>query len=201
MKFRNRILKFTSKSNLTIELDFIDGQELRPNSETDNMGRFFHSTDPAWEISSDKDWYTASRKKEMLSLVNEFDLSRNKEIKTYGELIGTNQDNYEPLGLKIGSTRLYFREYSYIRLQSFSGFKQFLHTKVKETKYGIETTRSTYWDLLVDLAGRNIFIRFPLLIKVEPGGNLDYKELIIDIYIKFPTENKLKLYLVEKNIY
>ena len=201
MKFKNRILKFTSKSNLTIDLNFIDGQELTPNIETDCMGRFFHSTDPTWGISSGKDWYAESRKREMLSLVNEFDLYRNKEIKTYGELIGPKQNTYEPYCLKIGSASLYFKEHSSIRLHYFSGFKQFLHTKVEETKNGIKTTRSTYWDLLVDLAERNIFIRFPVLIKVEPGEILEYKELCIDIYIKFPTENKLKLYLVEKNIY
>ena len=198
MKFRNRLLKLTSKSNLSIDLDFIDGQELIPNLETDNMGGFYCSTDPAWGISSDKDWYAESRKRQMLSLVNEFDLYRNKEVKTYGELVGPKQDSYEPFGLNIGKTGLYFVDHN---IRSFSGFKQFLHTKVEETKNGIETTRSTYWDLLVDLAERNIFIRFPLVIKVEPGEILEYKELIINIYIKFPTENKLKLYLVEKNIY
>ena len=198
MKFKNRILKFTSKSNLTVELDFIDGQELIPNLETDDIGRFFYSTDPTWGINSDKDWYAESSKSQILSLVNEFDLYRNKEIKTYGELIGPKQDSYEPFGLKIGSTSLYFVDNN---IRSFSGFKQFMHTKVEETKNGIKTTRSTYWDLLVDLAERNIFIRFPLLIKVEPGEILEYKGLCINIYIKFPTENKLKLYLVEKNIY
>jgi hypothetical protein len=197
MKFKNRILKFTSKSNLTIDLDFIDGQELMPNLETDYIGRFFYSTDPAWGINSDKDWYAESRKRQMLTFVKDFDLYRNKEVKTYGELIGPKQDSYEPFGLKIGSTGLYFADNN---IRSFSGFKQFLHTKVEETKNGIKSTRSTYWELLVDLAERNIFIRFPVKIKVESEERLGHNELNIDIYIKFPTENKLKLYLVEKNI-
>ena len=197
MKFKNRILKFVSKSNLTIDLDFIDGQELIPNLETDNVGRFFYSTDPTWGINSDKDWYAESSKRQMLTLVKDFDLYRNKEVKTYGELIGPKQDSYEPFGLKIGSTSLYFADNN---IRPSSGFKQFLHTKVEETKNGIKTTRSTYWELLVDLAERNIFIRFPVKIKVESEERLGHNELNIDIYIKFPTENKLKLYLVEKNI-
>ena len=197
MKFKNRILKFTSKSNLNIDLDFIDGQELIPNLETDYIGRFIYSTDPTWGINSDNDWYGDSSKRQMLALVKDFDLYRNKEVKTYGELIGSKQDSYEPFGLKIGSTSLYFADNN---IRSFSGFKQFLHTKVEETKNGIKTTRSTYWELLVDLAERNIFIRFPVKIKVESEERLGNNELNIDIYIKFPTENKLKLYLVEKNI-
>jgi hypothetical protein len=197
MKFKNRILKFTSKSNLNIDLDFIDGQKLIPNLETDYIGRFFYSTDPTWGINSDKDWYAESSKRQMLPLVKEFDLYRNKEVKTYGELIGCKQDCYEPFGLKIGCTSLYFADYN---LRFFSGLKQFLHTKVEETKNGIKTTRSTYWELLVDLAERNIFIRFPAEIKVESEDRLGHSELNIDIYIKFPTENKLKLYLAEKNI-
>jgi len=197
MKFKNRILKFTSKSSLTIDLDFIDGQELIPNLETDDIGRFFYSTDPTWGINSDKDWQAESSKRQMLALVKDFDLYRNKEVKTYGELIGLKQNSYEPYGLKIGGASLYFDDHN---IKYRSGFKQFLHTKVEETKNGIKTTRSTYWELLVDLAERNIFIRFPVKIKVESEERLGHKELNIDIYIKFPTENKLKLYLVEKNI-
>ena len=197
MKFKNRILKFTSKSNLTIDLDFINGQELIPILETDFIGRFFYSTDPTWGINSDKDWYAESSKRQMLALVKDFDLYRNKEVKTYGELIGPKQNTYEPYGLKIGGASLYFDEYN---IKYLSGFKQFLHTKVEETKNGIKTTRSTYWELLVDLAERNIFIRFPVKIKVESMERLGHNELNIDIYIKFPTENKLKLYLVEKNV-
>ncbi len=198
MRFKNRFLKFTSKLNLTIELASIDGQELIPNSENDCIDRFFYSTDPAWGVNSDKDWYAESRKRQILSLVNEFDLHRNKEIKTYGELIGPKQDSYEPVGLKIGSTSLYFDDHN---IKSFSGFKQFFPIKVEETRNRIKTTRSNYWELLVDLAQRNILVRFPVIIKVDCSDSLEYKELNIDLYIKFPTENKLKLHLVEKNIY
>jgi hypothetical protein len=197
MKFKNRILRLTSKSNLIIELDNIDGQELIPNSKTDVIDTFFYSADPIRGISSAADLEVNSRKADVLSLINEFDLHKKNEIKTYGELIDLSRDAYEPNGLKIGSTRLYFDEHG---IKSFSGFKQFLYIKNEETKYGIKTTRSTYWEFLRDLAERNIFIRFPVIIKVEPGELSECKELNIQIYIKFPTENKLKLYLAEKNV-
>jgi hypothetical protein len=178
MKFKNRILKFTSKSNLTIELDFIDGQELIPNLDTDKIDRFYYSTDRTGTYRPE-DWYAEQNDKDILALINEFDLHHNKEIKTYGELISTGQDDYEPKCVKIGRTSLYFMQHT---LRSFAGFRQFFNTKV-ETKRMVEISRSPYWDLLVDLAERNIFIRFPLVIKVEPGEILEYKELIINIYI------------------
>jgi hypothetical protein len=198
MKFKNRILKFTSKSNLTVELDFIDGRELVPNLDTDKIDRFYYSTNPTWQPNHPMGFYANSNNKDMLSLINEFDLHRNKEVTTYGELVGAAQDSFQPSGIRVGNTSLIFQGDN---SRNFSGFKQFLHTKVEETKNGIETTRSTYWDLLVDLAERNIFIKFPVLIKAEHSPDESYQEFNIDIYIKFPTANKLKLYLVEKNIY
>ena len=124
-------------------------------------------------------------------------MHHNKEIKTYGELISTGQDDYEPKCVKIGRTSLYFMQHT---LRSFAGFRQFFNTKV-ETKRMVEISRSPYWDLLVDLAERNIFIKFPVIIKAECSTVGNYQHFTIDIFIKFPTENKLKLYLVEKNIY
>lgn len=196
MKFKNRILKFTSKSNITIELDFIDGQELIPNLDTDKIDRFYYSTDRRGTYRP-QDWYAEQNDKDILSLINEFDLYRNKEFKTYGELISTGQDDYEPKCIKIGSTSLYFMQHT---LRSFTGFRQFFNTKV-ETKTMVEISRSPYWDLLVDLAERNIFIKFPVIIKAECSTEGSYQQFNIDIFIKFPTVNKLKLYLVEKNIY